>query len=58
MEQLGDIITPYSWRGDLASSAISTRDYLLDIFKQYGVSDTVNIRMSSGLYEVITMGLL
>jgi exopolysaccharide biosynthesis polyprenyl glycosylphosphotransferase len=41
----------------LASSAISTRDYLMDIFKKYGVSDAVNIRMSSGLYEVITTGL-
>ncbi len=58
VEQLGDIITRYNI-GEviLASSAISTRDYLLDIFKQYGVSDTVNIRMSSGLYEVITTGL-
>jgi len=58
VDQLGDIIARYKI-GEviLASSAISTRDYLLDIFKQYGVSDTVNIRMSSGLYEVITTGL-
>ncbi len=58
VDQLGDIIKRYQI-GEviLASSAISTRDYLLDIFKQYGVSDTVNIRMSSGLYEVITTGL-
>lgn len=58
VEQLGEIITRYDISEViLASSAISTRDYLLDIFKQYGVSDTVNIRMSSGLYEVITTGL-
>lgn len=58
VEQLGEIITRFSI-GEviLASSAISTRDYLLDIFKRYGVSETVNIRMSSGLYEVITTGL-
>lgn len=58
VDQLGEIIKRYQI-GEviLASSAISTRDYLLDIFKQYGVSDTVNIRMSSGLYEVITTGL-
>lgn len=58
VEQLGEIINRYQI-GEviLASSAISTRDYLLDIFKRYGVSDTVNIRMSSGLYEVITTGL-
>ena len=58
VDQLGEIIQKFNV-GEviLASSAISTRDYLLDIFKQYGVSDTVNIRMSSGLYEVITTGL-
>lgn len=58
VDELGEIISRYQI-GEviLASSAISTRDYLLDIFKQYGVSDTVNIRMSSGLYEVISTGL-
>jgi exopolysaccharide biosynthesis polyprenyl glycosylphosphotransferase len=58
VDQLGEIIQRYNI-GEviLASSAISTRDYLLEIFKQYGVSEAVNIRMSSGLYEVITTGL-
>lgn len=58
VEQLGEIIEQYKI-GEviLASSAISTRDYLLDIFKKYGVSDKVNLRMSSGLYEIITTGL-
>jgi len=58
VDQLGEIIKTFNI-GEviLASSAISTRDYLLDIFKHYGVSNTVNIRMSSGLYEVITTGL-
>jgi exopolysaccharide biosynthesis polyprenyl glycosylphosphotransferase len=58
VDQLGEIIKEHNI-GEviLASSAISTRDYLLEIFKQYGVSDEVNIRMSSGLYEVITTGL-
>jgi exopolysaccharide biosynthesis polyprenyl glycosylphosphotransferase len=41
----------------LASSAFSTRDYLLDIFRKYGVTDRVNIRMSSGLYEILTTSL-
>ena len=58
VDQLGEIINRYNI-GEviLASSAISTRDYLMEIFKKYGVSDSVNIRMSSGLYEVITTGL-
>ena len=58
VEQLGEIIERYDV-GEviLASSAISTRDYLLEIFRKYGVSDRVNIRMSSGLYEILTTGL-
>jgi exopolysaccharide biosynthesis polyprenyl glycosylphosphotransferase len=58
VDQLGEIIEQFQI-GEviLASSAISTRDYLLDIFKKYGVSDKVNLRMSSGLYEVITTGM-
>ncbi len=58
VEQLGEVIERYKI-GEviLASSAISTRDYLLEIFRKYGVSDKVNIRMSSGLYEILTTGL-
>lgn len=58
VEQLGEIIERYHI-GEviLASSAISTRDYLLEIFRKYGVSELVNIRMSSGLYEILTTGL-
>jgi exopolysaccharide biosynthesis polyprenyl glycosylphosphotransferase len=41
----------------LASSAISSRDRMLDIFQRYGVSSDINVRMSSGLYEIITTGL-
>jgi exopolysaccharide biosynthesis polyprenyl glycosylphosphotransferase len=41
----------------LASSAISSRDRMLEIFQKYGVSSDVNVRMSSGLYEIITTGL-
>ncbi len=40
----------------LTTSAL-TRDEMVSIFKQYGVSSQVNLRMSSGLFEVITTGL-
>jgi len=58
VERLGEIIDQYHI-GEviLASSAFSTRDHLLDIFRMYGASEKVNIRMSSGLYEVLTTGL-
>jgi len=41
----------------LASSAISSRDKQMEIFKRYGVGSGVNVHMSSGLYEIITTGL-
>ena len=58
VDQLGEIIEKHKI-GEviLASSAISTRDYLLEIFRKYGVTDKVNIRMSSGLYEILTTSL-
>lgn len=57
-DKLGEIIEKYNI-GEviLASSAFSTRDYLLEIFRRYGVTDKVNIRMSSGLYEILTTSL-
>ena len=58
VDQLGKIIERYQI-GEviLASSAFSTRDHLLDIFRKYGLTDKVNIRMSSGLYEILTTSL-
>src|SRR4029078_1300421 len=58
VEKLGEIIEHHNI-GEviLASSAFSTRDYLLETFRTYGVSEKVNIRMSSGLYEILTTGL-
>lgn len=58
VEKLGEIIEQYRI-GEviLASSAFSTRDYLLEIFRRYGVTDEVTIRMSSGLYEILTTSL-
>ena len=58
VEKLGEIIEQYRI-GEviLASSAFSTRDYLLEIFRRYGVTNEVTIRMSSGLYEILTTSL-
>lgn len=40
----------------LANSALS-REEMLRIFKKYGMADGINLRLSSGLFEVITTGL-
>ena len=58
MEQLDDVIQGYGVEElVLASSAISSHDNMLDIFQRYGVNSGINVRMSSGLYEIITTGL-
>ncbi len=58
VEQMDAIIKQYGIvEIILATSAISSRDKQLDIFKQYGVASGINVHMSSGLYEVITTGL-
>jgi len=58
VEKLGEIIDQHKV-GEviLASSAFSTRDYLLEIFRKYGLTNQVTIRMSSGLYEILTTSL-
>ncbi len=58
VEKLDEIIEKYGVEElILASSAISTHDKLVDIFQRYGVDSDVNVRMSSGLYEILTTGL-
>jgi exopolysaccharide biosynthesis polyprenyl glycosylphosphotransferase len=58
VDQLNSIIKQYGVEEIiLATSAFSSRDNMLDIFKTYGVASGVNVRMSSGLYEIITTGL-
>jgi exopolysaccharide biosynthesis polyprenyl glycosylphosphotransferase len=58
VDQLDEIIQKYDV-GELvlATSAISSRNKQLEIFKKYGISSNVCVRLSSGLYEIITTGL-
>jgi exopolysaccharide biosynthesis polyprenyl glycosylphosphotransferase len=58
VDQLDTIVKQYGVEEIiLATSAFSSRDHMLDIFKRYGVATGVNVRLSSGLYEIITTGL-
>jgi exopolysaccharide biosynthesis polyprenyl glycosylphosphotransferase len=58
IEQLDKIIKKYDIEElILASSAYSSRDALLEVFKNYGTRDDIKVRMSSGLYEIVTTGL-
>jgi exopolysaccharide biosynthesis polyprenyl glycosylphosphotransferase len=58
VDQLDKVVNQYGIEEIiLAASAISSRDRMLSIFKRYGVANGVNVRLSSGLYEIITTGL-
>jgi exopolysaccharide biosynthesis polyprenyl glycosylphosphotransferase len=58
VEQLDEIINRHSIEEViLAASAFSSRDNMLDIFRRYGTTSHVNVRFSSGIYEIITTGL-
>lgn len=58
VDQLDQLIAYYGIEElILATSAISSRNKMLEIFQRYGTDNRVNVRMSSGLYEIITTGL-
>ncbi|MEA4908381.1 MAG: sugar transferase [Anaerolineaceae bacterium] len=58
LEQIADVIDQYEITDlILATSAISSRDKMVEIFKRYGMDSDINVRFSSGLYEIITTGL-
>jgi exopolysaccharide biosynthesis polyprenyl glycosylphosphotransferase len=41
----------------VVSSTALSRDKLLELFRTFGSSDDVNVRLSSGLFEIMTTGL-
>lgn len=57
-EELHEVVADYRVEEIiLASSAISSHDQLVPVFQRYGTSEDVTVRLSSGLYEIITTGL-
>ena len=57
LKSLDNLIEKYSLKEIIVASSAVSRDDLLTLFNQYGVADRVNLRLSSGLYEIITTGL-
>jgi exopolysaccharide biosynthesis polyprenyl glycosylphosphotransferase len=57
LDDLADIIKTHQVDEVILTSSALTREKLLNIFEEFGTSDTVKIRLSSGLYEIITTGL-
>jgi exopolysaccharide biosynthesis polyprenyl glycosylphosphotransferase len=56
-QNLDEIVEKYQIEELILATSALSREQILAIFKQYGVSKTVNLRLSSGLFEIITTGL-
>ncbi len=41
----------------IVTSSAMTRENILDVFTRFGMTDGVTVRLSSGLYEIVTTGL-
>ncbi len=56
-DELAGIISKHQVDEVILTSSALTREKLLSIFEEFGTSDDVKLRLSSGLYEIITTGL-
>ena len=57
LENLEAVIQQYGVKELIIAASAVSRENLIQIFNQYGVASEINLRMSSGLYEIITTGL-
>jgi exopolysaccharide biosynthesis polyprenyl glycosylphosphotransferase len=57
LEDIDVIVQNYCVQDIILSSSALTRAEVLNLFNKYGVSERVKLRLSSGLYEIITTGL-
>jgi exopolysaccharide biosynthesis polyprenyl glycosylphosphotransferase len=57
IENMDAIIHKYGIEEIILTSNCLSREWILALYNQYGMSDQVRLKMSSGLYEVITTGL-
>ncbi len=51
------LVMQYGIQEIIVASTALTREELLDLYRTFGVDSSVNIRMSSGLYEMLTTGV-
>lgn len=57
LDQLGSIISDRHVEEIMLTTSALTQEQILSLFREYGVSKKYTLRLSSGLYEVITTGL-
>jgi exopolysaccharide biosynthesis polyprenyl glycosylphosphotransferase len=57
LDDLEEILNSYQIEELVLASSALSREQMLKIFREFGFVDKVNLRMSSGLFEIITTGL-
>jgi exopolysaccharide biosynthesis polyprenyl glycosylphosphotransferase len=57
LEDLDKIVEKYGIVEIILSGSALHQEQILALFRKYGTSDEINLRMSSGLYEIITTGM-
>jgi exopolysaccharide biosynthesis polyprenyl glycosylphosphotransferase len=57
LESVDGLISRYGVEEIVLATGALSRNQIVAAFKRYGVSGNVNLRMSSGLFEIITTGL-
>ncbi len=57
LEDLDRVIKEYEIEELVLATSALSRSQMLDLFKRYGISESVNLNLSSGLFEIITTSL-
>jgi len=57
LDKMDETIERYGIREIIIATSALTREEMLSIFRRFGFSTNINLRLSSGLFEIITTGL-
>lgn len=57
LEHIKEIVSYFKAEEIIIATSALSREEVVEIFQEYGVSNGVNLRLSSGLFEIITTGL-
>ena len=57
IEELENLICKHNVQEIILTSSALPRETVVLLFKQYGMANSVNLRLSSGLFELVTTGL-
>lgn len=57
MPAIEQLVMQYGVQEIIVASTAISREELLELYRRFGVDSNVNIRMSSGLYEMLTTGV-